>query len=59
MYNKIKVWDMGWDLGYEMGYGIWDLGWDMGLGWAYGIGNGWEWDFREWDMGGKYSCVYL
>jgi hypothetical protein len=31
-----------------MGYG------HMGLGWAYGIGNGWEWDFREWDMGGKY-----
>ena len=30
------------------------LGWDLGLGWAYGIGNGWEWDFREWDMGGKY-----
>ena len=49
------------------------LGWDMGLGWAYGIwdwdglmgfgmgGNGIdrEWDFREWDMGGKYMYKTL
>ena len=27
--------------------------------WAYGIEIGWEWDFREWDMGGKYRCKYL